>query len=127
MFKIRKDDFLVLPVILLGILFMAGACTHEPSASDINPVRLTCESRVDPLGIDALHPRLSWNLQAGRNDQIQSAYQILVSTSRKNLTEKSANLWNSGKIRSNNSIQIDVFGEKTGNRAGLLLESEGLG
>lgn len=33
-------------------------------STDLRPERLRCEYLTDPLGIDVLHPRLSWTLTA---------------------------------------------------------------
>jgi hypothetical protein len=49
---------------------------------------LMCEYRVNPLGIDVPQPRLSWVVEATNSDergQRQTAYQILVASSRENL------------------------------------------
>ena len=44
------------------------------------PGYLRCEYMVDPLGIDAEHPRLSWRLEDGREGAGQSAYAVVVGT-----------------------------------------------
>ena len=59
---------------------------------------LKCEYRVNPLGIDAEKPRLSWILNSTERGDIQTAYQILVSSTKDGLTESSADMWNSGKL-----------------------------
>jgi hypothetical protein len=52
----------------------------------IRPTYLRCEYRVNPMGIDSTEPRLSWLLESiGQEErgQIQSAYRILVASSRR--------------------------------------------
>ena len=44
------------------------------------PDRLRCEYLVNPLGIDAVRPRLSWIVQSGEREQVQTAYQVLVAS-----------------------------------------------
>ena len=61
---------------------------------------LQCEHLVTPIGIDAAHPRLSWQLSDNRNGARQTAYQIRVSTD--SLTLDTKPLWTSGKINSAN-------------------------
>ena len=39
---------------------------------------LRCEYLEDPLGIDVVHPRLSWRLEDGRDGAGQSAYAVVV-------------------------------------------------
>jgi len=43
------------------------------------PYRLQCEHLVNPLGIDARHPRLSWELQSNGRHIQQQAYQLTFS------------------------------------------------
>ena len=49
--------------------------------ADVTITELRCESRVNPLGLDTLRPRFSWVLQSPRRGEIQTAYQIFVSSS----------------------------------------------
>jgi hypothetical protein len=37
---------------------------------------LTCEYQINPLGIDVLQPRLSWQMQSDRRGAYQKSYQI---------------------------------------------------
>jgi alpha-L-rhamnosidase len=73
--------------------------------------RLSCEYRTDPLGIDTSRPRLSWVLSSNIRGQFQTAYQILVASSEDNLNESDADLWNSGKIISRQSLNIEYTGK----------------
>ena len=57
---------------------------------------LRCEYIENPLGVDVTKPRLSWQLTAGQ----QTAYQIVVS-----------GLWDSGKIDSDQSINVAYAGK----------------
>ena len=71
---------------------------------------LTCEYRTNPLGIDVLQPRLSWQLQSERRGARQSAYQILVAPSEAHLEIDTSLLWDSGKIQSDQSIHVPYSG-----------------
>ncbi len=42
---------------------------------------LTCEYRINPLGIDVLQPRLSWQLESDQRGTHQTAYRILAAAS----------------------------------------------
>lgn len=46
----------------------------------LTPYQLTCEHRVQPLGLDQPVPRLSWKLADPRRGQAQSGYRIRVAT-----------------------------------------------
>src|SRR2546421_13022352 len=66
-------------------------------------VQLRCEYFVNPLGIDARQPRLSWQIDDSRRGARQTAYHIVVSSS-------DAPLWDSGKVDSDQSIHVEYQG-----------------
>jgi alpha-L-rhamnosidase len=72
---------------------------------------LTCEYRTNPLGIDVLQPRLSWQLESDQRGTRQSAYRILVAASESALSGDSV-LWDSGKVESDQSIHIPYEGSR---------------
>jgi alpha-L-rhamnosidase len=71
---------------------------------------LTCEYRTNPLGIDVLQPRLSWQMQSDRRGARQTACQILVAPSEEPLEGSPGILWDSGKIESDQSIHVPYNG-----------------
>jgi alpha-L-rhamnosidase len=73
--------------------------------------KLRCEYLTNPLGIDCVHPRLSWELHSPGRGQEQSAYEILVASSRARLADDQGDLWDSGKVVSGQSVQIPYNGE----------------
>lgn len=72
---------------------------------------LRCEYMVEPLGLDVINPRLSWQLESEQRAQRQSAYQILVASSAGRLAEDQADLWDSGKVDADQSIGIRYSGK----------------
>ncbi|MEM3465137.1 MAG: family 78 glycoside hydrolase catalytic domain [Thermoproteota archaeon] len=78
--------------------------------------KLRCEYRVNPLGIDVLKPRLSWIVESSERGQLQTAYQIIVSSTRLNLEKDIGDLWNSGKIQSDQTNQIEYSGKPLSSR-----------
>lgn len=77
---------------------------------------LTCEYRTNPLGIDITSPRLSWQLQSDRNGARQTAYRIFAASDPNWLIEGKADLWDSGKIESDQSVQVVYAGQKLASR-----------
>ena len=69
-----------------------------------------CEYLSNPLGIDSLSPKFSWELQHDERDQQQSAYQVLVTGSSEVLDSDRGDVWDSGKIDSNQSSNIVFAG-----------------
>lgn len=95
--------------VLLGFLAMEAVVC---SAGDgpLHAERLRCEYRHDPLGIDDSEPRLSWIVTSPQRGQLQSAYRVLVASSPEQLAEEAGNLWDSGQVDSDETVQIAYGG-----------------
>ncbi len=83
------------------------------SLPSLVPGELRCEYLLDPLGIDGIHPRLSWIVldTGGGRAQTQKSYQIIVASSEKNLDANVGDLWDTGIILSNQTNQIEYSGK----------------
>ena len=68
------------------------------------PVNLACEYLVNPIGIDAAHPRLSWSLQDGRQGAKQLAYTIMIGTDSIALSKNNADTWNSKQVTKSDNL-----------------------
>lgn len=75
------------------------------------PVKLRCEHIVNPLGIDAPSPRLSWQCNDNTPGAAQTAYQILVDMDSATVANGVGRMWNSGKI-SSDSILVNYKGPR---------------
>ena len=75
------------------------------------PFDLSCEYLGNPIEIDIPNPRLSWILNHEKRNQSQSAYQIIVSSRETLSNNGEGDLWNTGKILSQKSINIEYNGE----------------
>src|SRR5437763_1679211 len=71
------------------------------------PSGLRCEYMVNPLGIETQRPRLSWQLTDSRRGARQTAHQVLVGDAGSN----KPNLWDSGKIASDQSVHVPYGGK----------------
>jgi alpha-L-rhamnosidase len=76
------------------------------------PVRLRCESLKNPLGVDRATLHLSWQSDNRERNWRQSAYQILVASSADQLRAGQADVWDSGKVSSSESVGIVYGGTK---------------
>ncbi len=93
---------------------VAGICATTPVVGSVHVDKLQCENLVDPLGIDATTPRLSWMLVAGSadaRDLRQTAYRVLVASSPELLNQDKGDLWDSGKVASSQSNQLQYAGK----------------
>ena len=70
---------------------------------------LTCEMVQNPMAVSVNHPRLSWQLSSTDFNVSQAAYQILIASSLEKLKENNADIWDSGKVNSDQSQLISVF------------------
>jgi alpha-L-rhamnosidase len=74
------------------------------------PVYLRTNALENPLGIDTPHPTFSWQSDAKAPNWMQTAYEILVDTDVENLRPGKAKIWDSGQIKSSESINIPYAG-----------------
>jgi alpha-L-rhamnosidase len=67
---------------------------------------LKCEYTGNPIGIDIPRPRLGWVVESTHRAANQTAYQVLVSSNEEALLAGRGDLWDSGRVKSNDSIHI---------------------
>ncbi|HEY4789700.1 MAG TPA: family 78 glycoside hydrolase catalytic domain [Bacteroidales bacterium] len=96
------------------VLFLVSFVTFGQTSFQLQDLR--CEMLTNPEGIDAVQPRLSWEIYGSQRDIEQTAYQVLVASSREKLDANEGDLWNSGKVNSNQSIQIVYTGTPLASR-----------
>ena len=78
-------------------------------AQKLSVYDLSCEHKINPIGIDAMQPRLTWKIKSPERNTIQSAYSIRVATD-KNFSSKTLT-WESGKLNSDESVLITYSGK----------------
>jgi alpha-L-rhamnosidase len=92
------------------------------SAQTIRVNHLKCEYRIDPLGIDVAAPRLQWQLTP-RDSSIrairQTAYEIQAASDQTQLLAGKADLWDTGKVTSDQSIQVVYAGKPLTSRTAV--------
>jgi hypothetical protein len=72
---------------------------------------LQCEHQVNPIGIDARQPRLSWIIEGPRRGLRQTAYQVVAASSAQKLSADEGDLWDSGKVASDQSVLLPYAGK----------------
>lgn len=83
-------------------------------AAPLTVTHLRCEYMSEPLGISETAPRLSWQLESKERAQKQKAYEIRVASSKEALQRGNADLWDSGKVSSDQSTHIVYRGKSLG-------------
>jgi alpha-L-rhamnosidase len=98
---------------IYAFVFLIMLCLSPCRAGAEQPrvIEPLCETRVNPEAIDLPHPRLSWKIQSDTRDTKQTFYRILVASSLDNLASDKGDLWDSGKVASEQSIQVPYAGK----------------
>jgi len=96
--------------VLLFFLVLTSSCNYFEKELNA-PQNLRCENLENPVAIDIESPLLSWNIISKKRGQKQSAYQILVAGSKKNLKNDIGDFWGTGKIESDVSVNIKYEGK----------------
>lgn len=94
---------------LFVLIGMLSVCFSYGEGKAIYPVYLRVEYKENPF-VDASLPRLSWELEASSYGQYQTAYQVLVASSANLLDQDRGDLWDSGKVDTNATNQIEYQG-----------------
>jgi len=78
------------------------------ASAQLTPAKLRTESLANPVGVDIRQPRFSWQLAAPKDshDQRQTAYRIVVASSREKIEADTADLWDSGKVASDDTLRV---------------------
>ncbi len=100
------------PFILIGAGLGAFVFNLTGKAQDA-PLGLLCDLLTHPEQslITDTKPDFGWIMNASRANEVQSAYQILVSSSPEKLAQDKGDWWDSGKVASAQSINVNYAGK----------------
>lgn len=118
---------------MMRVALTAGVLSAPLLLHAVEVRDLRCEYQGKPLGIDALRPSLSWKLETGstsakatadKNLKLETrnldastrgirqvAYQVLVASMPELLKQDQGDLWDSGKVESDQSIHVAYAGK----------------
>lgn len=95
--------------------FGPAAPAYMPGGgADLAAVDLRCEYVSNPLGVDVPDPHVSWTLRSTKPAQRQTGYRILVASSERRLSQQRGDLWDSGRVVSEDTIQVPYHGKPLG-------------
>ncbi|MEO7292820.1 MAG: family 78 glycoside hydrolase catalytic domain, partial [Ginsengibacter sp.] len=98
-----KKIFLILLLFYLNNSFVSA---------QVQVKNLLCENRTNPIGLDIIKPRFSWQLESGKRNLMQSAYEIRVSNDSTFLSKENSLVWNSGKVLNDQSVHVPYAGRQ---------------
>jgi hypothetical protein len=108
---IARRTVVVIALAVLGSAVPPGGVTMERAR--LTPVALRCDWMVDPLGVDSWPPRLSWQFQGdGQRGRHQTAWQVLVSASLERLKADQGEVWDSGRVASDEQLHLPYGGRR---------------
>ena len=95
------------------LLFLTLSVLVEAQLAAL-PVKLKCDSWINPQGIDVPNPVLSWTIsnKSSQRNIKQIAYQILVASSPEKLLSNLGDVWNSGKVKSDKMSPVNYAGNQ---------------
>lgn len=73
---------------------------------------LKTDGRVSPLNVETPRPLLSWIITSDEKDVMQTAYHVLVASSPEKLAAGNGDLWDSGRVSSDNSVKVEYAGKE---------------
>ncbi len=100
------------PGLLVCFVLIFSAMTLS-ARGELKAVQLRCEYGVNPTAICDPHPRMGWVVHSGAKQRgvTQSAYQVLVASRPELLKKNEGDLWDSGKVISDESVHIAYAGK----------------
>jgi alpha-L-rhamnosidase len=88
--------------------FLVGAGLM--ASGQAGPMHLQVDNLNRPLGIDDATPHFSWQLNDSARGALQTAYRVLVATRPELLADGKADVWDSGKVDSGQSLNVKYAG-----------------
>ena len=101
-----------LTVFAWSVSWLAGLPAGEV-AGRLEPAHLLCEYQKEPLAIDVETPQFSWMDKArdpADRGLRQTAYRLLVASNPELLQQERGDLWDTGEVRSDQSLRIRYAG-----------------
>ena len=93
-------------LVVASVLSVTGAFA-KPKVPALSAVDLKAEYQTNPIGIDYA-PQLSWRIESTERGVMQSAYRILVASTADLLDSDTGDIWDSGKVASQQSSCIST-------------------
>jgi alpha-L-rhamnosidase len=99
----KRTIIILLMAFTLALIQSINVCK---ASSPLTVNDLKCEYKTNPLGIDVVKARLSWKIRASQRGTVQTAYHIRAAESIEDLSRGRNLLWDSGKVKSDQSVHV---------------------
>ena len=101
-------------ILTILTLFTYSVKSNEPNRLKVSNLRT--EMLVNPIGIDVVEPRLSWQLSSEERGIVQTSFHILVASSPDKLENNQGDIWDSGIVGSDQSHLVGYNGRELNSR-----------
>ena len=101
----KKLLYLLLP------MFLSVCQGNKTDVTNQAPFNLKCEYLNNPLGIDTQAPGFSWEVSNKSRGALQSAYELIVATSKEKLARDEGDMWDSGRTEGTNNSYVIYDGQ----------------
>lgn len=101
-------------IVQLTILFSLLLISFQ-GFTQIKVTNLKCEHLRNPIGIDAVRPRFSWQVKSDQPGFLQNAYQLVVGTEKDQVASGKGNFWEPETVNSSvipvvyNGLELQPF------------------
>ena len=97
----------------LSAVLVLSACFK----GDVSVYDLSTGNQSAPLAVGTTEPEFSWKIfSAGKENVLQESYRILVASDEKLLKKGKADLWDSGDVKSSQSLYVNYAGQPLSSR-----------
>lgn len=94
-------------IIYLLLLFISVR-----TQANVTVITALCENKINPSGIALSNIHFSWELASDQQAQTQSAYQLVIASSKEKLAAGNYDVWNSLQVKSSESIVVKYTGNE---------------
>ncbi|MBN1361248.1 MAG: family 78 glycoside hydrolase catalytic domain [Sedimentisphaerales bacterium] len=96
--------------VLFCLVLIVGTARGLHGGATAAPGNLRCCDQVNPVGTDE-KPYFGWYVNDPDDDEIQTAFQVLIASSQANLAASRGDLWDSGRVESRRQNYVDFSGK----------------
>ncbi|MDB5276210.1 MAG: secreted protein [Ferruginibacter sp.] len=94
----------------IGLLLMLLFCCFN-SEAQLKITSALCENKVNPAGVVLQKLRFGWELSSTEHNQYQTAYQLVIASSKNKLDQGDYDVYNSDVVKSRQSVLVDYKGQ----------------
>jgi len=106
----KNHKFKYLPCFYSIALVFCMMISSSSAHAQITVVGLKTEYKINPIGIDAAAPRLSWKLSSTARNVMQSSYEVRVAKDSGALLNGTDLVWNSGVKKGEDAVFVPYGG-----------------